>query len=244
MTHLLAIDTSSAWCSVALSIHESAPQLRHELVSAGASQLLLPWVEDLLLDANLQLKDMDAIAVGIGPGAFTGVRLGVAAVQGLAISTNLPVIPVTSLDAIAAQLCKTQQFKKKQPQCFVIAIDARMDEIYWAKYQSAESISELPRRLGDIHLSKPEDIQLGGIHYLAGSGLKVFGERLFVNHTISSDALDADISISAIGILECAKRALKNNQQCDVHHLAPLYVRDKVALTTHEREIAFGKSSS
>lgn len=244
MTRLLAIDTSSAWCSVTLSIHESAPQLRHELVSAGASQLLLPWVADLLLDANLQLQDMDAIAIGIGPGAFTGVRLGVAVVQGLAISKNLPVIPVISLDAIAAQVCKTPQFKKIQPQFFVIAIDARLDEIYWAKYQSAQLISELPIRLGDIHLNKPEDVQLEGIHYLAGSGLKAYGDRLFENHTISLDAQDADISISALGILECAKKALQNHQKCDVHHLAPLYVRDKVALTTNEREIAFGKSSA
>lgn len=244
MTHLLAIDTSSAWCSVALSLNESPPNLRHELVSAGASQLLLPWVEDLLQGANLQLKDMDAIAIGIGPGAFTGVRLGVAAVQGLAISLNLPVIPVVSLDAIAAQVRNTPQFKKMKPGFFVITIDARMDEIYWAKYQSPESISELPMRIGDIHLSKPEDIQLEGIHYLAGSGLKAYGDRLFANQTFAPETLDAEISISAIGILDCAQHALKKNKQCDVRNLAPLYIRDKVALTTNERQIAFGKTSA
>jgi tRNA threonylcarbamoyladenosine biosynthesis protein TsaB len=85
VANILAIDTSSAWCSVALSLDDQAPVLRHEAVSAGASQLLLPWIEDLLSNAKIALKDLDAIAIDIGPGAFTGVRLGVAAVQGLAI---------------------------------------------------------------------------------------------------------------------------------------------------------------
>ena len=82
MTRILAIDTSTAWCSVALSLGDKSPILRHELVSAGASQLLLPLVEKLLEEANIRLNELDAIAVGIGPGAFTGVRLGVAVVQG------------------------------------------------------------------------------------------------------------------------------------------------------------------
>jgi len=97
----LAIDTSSAWCSVALSLGESDPISRHQPVAAGASQLLLPWIEEMLQASNLTMTDLDAIAIGIGPGAFTGVRLGVAAVQGLALAANLPVIPITSLDAIA-----------------------------------------------------------------------------------------------------------------------------------------------
>jgi len=79
VANILAIDTSSAWCSVALSLDDQLPVLRHEAVSAGASQLLLPWIETLLSNAKIKLKDLDAIAVGIGPGAFTGVRLGVAA---------------------------------------------------------------------------------------------------------------------------------------------------------------------
>ncbi len=73
MTRILAIDTSTAWCSVALSLGDQAPILRHELVSAGASQLLLPWVETLLEEANLKLNELDVIAIGIGPGAFTAL---------------------------------------------------------------------------------------------------------------------------------------------------------------------------
>lgn len=235
MTRILAIDTSTAWCSVALSIGDQAPILRHELVSAGASQLVLPWVEALLEQANIKLNELDAIAVGIGPGAFTGVRLGVAAVQGLAIVCDLPILPVASLDAIAAQLIKTNLFEDAKPRNFVIAIDARMDEIYWAKYESPMQQQDLAKRIGDIHLSKPEELDLTGVQFLAGSALKVFGERLFAKATLPSAALDAKIHLTALGILDCAKVRLKEGRQIHVRELEPLYVRDKVALTTQER---------
>ena len=147
MKRILAIDTSSAWCSVALSFGEVEPAFRHQPVAAGASQLLLPWIEEILEASKLALTDLDAIAIVIGPGAFTGVRLGVAAAQGLALAANLPVIPVVSLDAIAMQLLSGPDFQKVQPSQFVVAVDARMDEIYWAKYQYASSDNE-PQRLG------------------------------------------------------------------------------------------------
>ncbi len=233
MANLLAIDTSSAWCSVALSLGEQVAEHRHEAVSAGASQLLLPWIEALLRKANIELKDLDAIAVGIGPGAFTGVRLGVAAVQGLAISNNLPVIAVTSLDAIAAQLITTHAFKDINPKAFIIAIDARMEEVYWAKYEYQSN--QLPKRIGDIRLTKPEDIDLQDIEFLAGSAINAYSKRL----TQFKGALDSEIAISSLGILACAKQMLAEGKQQDVRQLEPLYVRNKVALTTAEREEAF-----
>lgn len=239
MTRILAIDTSTAWCSVALSLGDSSPIFRHEMVSAGASQSLLPWMEELLAQENMKLSELDVIAVGIGPGAFTGVRLGVAAVQGLAMSCSLPVIPVVSLDAVAAQLLHTNSFRQIKPKNVVIALDARMDEIYWAKYEVANE--NLPLRIGDIQLSKPEDIDLLGIEYIAGSGVKAYGDRLFTRsaQTFDSTSLDADIQISALGILECAQQKWLLGQQCNVRDLEPLYIRNKVALTTQERIEAF-----
>jgi tRNA threonylcarbamoyladenosine biosynthesis protein TsaB len=230
LANILAIDTSSAWCSVALSLGDKAPEFRHEAVSAGASQLLLPWVESLLANASLALKDLDAIAVGVGPGAFTGVRLGVAAAQGLAISNNLPVIPVCSLDAIAAQITATDIYKKTKPQRLIIAIDARMEEIYWAHYEA--QLDQLPKRMSEIHLTKPEVINFDGVQLLAGSALNAYTSRL----PIFNGASDAEISISALGILECAKQSYKQGLQVDVRLLEPMYVRNKVAFTTAERE--------
>jgi len=235
LTRILAIDTSSAWCSVALSLGDEPPFIKHEPVSAGASQLLLPWVNELFTQAKISLKDLDAIAIGVGPGAFTGVRLGVAAVQGLAIATQIPVIPVASLDAIAMQLVHTNQFLSASPMNFIVAIDARMDEVYWARYQIHDD--GLPQRIGEIRLSKPEALEFDGVEYVAGSALNEFGDRLFTsnNSMMSKSQLEPDISVSALGVLECAKVQWIRGHQIDVHLLEPLYIRNKVALTTLER---------
>lgn len=235
MARILAIDTSSAWCSVVLSLDGSTPLVRHQQVSAGASQLLLPWIEELLQLSSVSLCSLDAIAIGVGPGAFTGVRLGIAVVQGLAIASKLPVLPVVSLDAIAAELVQTPAFKSSGAASFVIAVDARMGETYWAKY--AQGFSGLPKRDGGIALSTPELVDLVGMQYLAGNAVKEFGDRIFgtVGARFPDDQINADIGIHALGILSCANEMWSQGLQQDIHLLEPLYIRNKVALTTLER---------
>jgi len=239
LTRILAIDTSSAWCSVALSIDNNEPLFRHDPVSAGASQLLLPWIEEMLIQADISLHDLDAIAIGVGPGAFTGIRLGLAVAQGLAISSRLPVLPVASLDAIASQLVLSSQFKLSHASIFAVAVDARMDEIYWAKYQT--STLGLPSRLSDIQLTKPDKLDLSGVQFLAGSAINEYGERLFTSNSskLSTPFLDKNIGISALGVLDYGKKDLLDGKQIDISDLEPLYVRNKVALTTEERSILY-----
>lgn len=239
MTRILAIDTSSAWCSVALSIDNNEPLFRHDPVSAGASQLLLPWIEEMLIQADISLHDLDAIAIGVGPGAFTGIRLGLAVAQGLAISSRLPVLPVASLDAIASQLALSPQFRSSHASIFAVAVDARMDEIYWAKYQMSDL--GFPTRLGDIQLTKPEKIELSGVQFIAGSAINEYGERLFTSNSskLSAPFLDKKIGISALGVLDCGKKDLLDGKQIDISDLEPLYIRNKVALTTEERSILY-----
>ena len=239
MTRILAIDTSSAWCSVALSVDNNEPLFWHDPVSAGASQLLLPWIEEMLIQADISLHDLDAIAIGVGPGAFTGIRLGLAVAQGLAISSRLPVLPVASLDAIASQLALSPQFRSSHASIFAVAVDARMDEIYWAKYQTSDL--GLPTRLGDIQLTKPEKIELSGVQFIAGSAINEYGERLFTSNSskLSTPFLDKNIGISALGVLDYGKKDLLDGKQIDISDLEPLYVRNKVALTTEERSILY-----
>ena len=240
MTRILAIDTSSAWCSVALSLSDAVPLVRHQKVSAGASQLLLPWIEELLHQTSSELASLDAIAVGIGPGAFTGVRLGVAVVQGLATAAKLPVLPVASLDAIASQLVLKPAFISTGAKSFVIAIDARMGEVYWAKYQIVPN--QLPQRQGDIHLTSPELVELKNIEYLAGSAIREFGDRLLssIQDSFTSNQLDPDIGVDAQGVLACAQNMWRKGLQQDIHLLEPLYIRNKVALTSAERSEQHG----
>ncbi len=223
-----------------LSLSDAAPLVRHQKVSAGASQLLLPWVDELLSEASIELTSLDAIAIGVGPGAFTGIRLGVAAVQGLAIAARLPVLPVASLDAIASQLVLTPAFISSGAQSFVIAVDARMEEIYWARYQMTSN--DLPQRQSDIHLSAPEGVDLTNIDFIAGSAIAEFGDRIFasISKPLSNSRLDSSIGVDALGVLACAQDMWSKGLQQDIHLLEPLYIRNKVALTSTERSQLHG----
>lgn len=250
MKRILAIDTSSAWCSVALLIDDtnSAERIvqRHELLGPSASQHVLPWIADVLKTECIALRDLDAIAVGIGPGAFTGVRLGVAVVQGLAFATDLSVAPVASLDAIAAMALTHPLIERMDAGIhrFTVAIDARMGEVYWANYSvlraqnggqpaSSELHAELPIRLGDIYLTKPEGVQFGDSQCAFGSAIieypSVFDQKIHPNQ------LDGTLGVGASGVLRCAKEMLFNRKLVKVGQLEPLYVRNKVALTSAER---------
>jgi len=229
LSRLLAIDTSSAWCSVALSTGSEQPLFRHEKLSSAASQHLLPWIDALLQEAKLELQDLDAIAVNIGPGAFTGVRLGLAVTQGLALSANLPVIPVMSLDAIAAQFHQSG-ISNHQATNLVVAIDARMDEVYWAQYQL--QLNAQAERISDAHLSAPELVELSEADIVIGSAILEYGDRLPTPDTIIKQD---QIGAHALGVLISAQAMWDQGMQIPVAQLEPLYVRNKVAFTTEER---------
>jgi len=229
LSRLLAIDTSSAWCSVALCTGSEQPLFRHEKLSSAASQHLLPWIDSLLQEAKLELQDLDAIAVNIGPGAFTGVRLGLAVTQGLALSANLPVIPVMSLDAIVAQFHQGR-LSNHQATNLVVAIDARMDEVYWAQYQL--QLNAQAERISDAHLSAPELVELSEADIVIGNAILEYGDRLLTPDTIIKQD---QIGAHALGVLIRAQAMWNQGMQIPVAQLEPLYVRNKVAFTTEER---------
>jgi tRNA threonylcarbamoyladenosine biosynthesis protein TsaB len=158
----------------------------------------------------------------------------------LATAACLPVIPVASLDAIASQLVQTPAFIASGAQSFVIAVDARMQEVYWASYRVGSTL--LSQRQGDIHLTAPEQVELSQIDFLAGSAITEFGDRLFASapSPFSSTHLDSSIGVNALGVLACAKDMWSKGLQQDVHLLEPLYIRNKVALTSAERSQQHG----
>ena len=222
---ILAIETSSSWCSVALGLTQQKILQRHDDVGSTASQYLLPWVQTLLQEAQLELVDLDAIAVDIGPGAFTGVRLGVACAQGLALGANLPVLSVVSLDSIAMQAVQSGNYQSHDNEHFLVILDARMGEVYWAKYTMQDG---WPTRLAEPQLALPGTLDTQGIGWVVGSGV------VLCNHAIQALA-HGEINANALGILASAKQQLIAGLQHDVRLLKPLYVRNKVAFTSAER---------
>ncbi|QID17526.1 tRNA (adenosine(37)-N6)-threonylcarbamoyltransferase complex dimerization subunit type 1 TsaB [Nitrogeniibacter mangrovi] len=225
---LLGIETSCEIVTVAVATGEQLAQRRLD-GTRTPSETLVPTALALLAEHGLSLSALDAIVLGVGPGAFTGLRLGCSVAQGFALTADLPVLPVCSLDAIAAA--------QPHPMVFV-ATDARMGETYHAAY----------RREGDDVLAvtapaclPPELVALPeGAWWGAGSAFRACADRLLVNETRLLGC-DAEAVPEASALLRLAQlRGLE--AACDVTRIGPLYVRDKVALTTAERLARGGKA--
>lgn len=124
---LLALDTSTEACSVAL-LYNGEKTYLNELAQRTHAKRILPMVDEILTDSGLKLNQLDALAFGRGPGSFTGVRVGAAIAQGLALGTDLPVIPISNLTAMAQAA-----FELYQAENVATAIDARMNEVYFSQ---------------------------------------------------------------------------------------------------------------
>ena len=124
---LLALDTSTEACSVAL-LYNGEKTYLSELAQRTHAKRILPMVDEILTDSGLKLNQLDALAFGRGPGSFTGVRVGAALAQGLALGADLPVIPISNLTAMAQAAFELYQAKN-----VAAAIDARMNEVYFSQ---------------------------------------------------------------------------------------------------------------
>ncbi|MEY3724728.1 MAG: tRNA ((37)-N6)-threonylcarbamoyltransferase complex dimerization subunit type 1 TsaB [Pseudomonadota bacterium] len=232
---ILAIDTSTSWCSVALCFDDKPIVHRHEQLGSKASQHLLPWCSNLLQHYGARFSDLNALAVGVGPGAFTGVRLSVAVAQGLSTGSQLPVIPVTSLDTMASQFAKYHQMP--QNTTFIIALDARMGEVYWARYEPG---ALQPKSINPIQLTAPEYIEDNNQDLIAGNALSEYADY-FKDHFVGRQH-DPQLVPNALCILDLAQARYQAGQTIPVEQLEPLYIRNKVALTTQERHDAASRT--
>ena len=123
--NLLALETATEACSAALAIDGEIREV-FKVAPREHSELILPMVDELMAEAGITIEQVDAIAFGRGPGAFTGLRIAVGVTQGIAFGAGLPVVPVSTLAALA---------QGSESDRVLAAIDARMDEVYWGAYQ-------------------------------------------------------------------------------------------------------------
>lgn len=228
---LLAIETSSLAGSVALMIRGEVRELRSpDKVSHSA--WILPTIQQLLAEASVSLQQLDAIAYGAGPGAFTGLRLACGIAQGLSLGAELPLIGVGSLEALA--------LSANAPRVLV-AVDARMNEIYTACYAVHDAaVQELvaPVCVPPESLTAPDGRDWAG----CGSAFAVYGELLTARIGGCLRSVDAAAVPRAADVARLAAPRVARGETLDAALAAPLYVRDKIALTTSERIARGGKA--
>ena len=149
--NILALDTSTETCSVALWTHEV---LYTECVLApkAHAQLILPQVKRLLSEANIALTQLNLITFGQGPGSFTGLRIAASITQGLSYAHNIPVLPISSLRALAQGAFRKQGYSK-----VYAVMDARMQEVYWGGFELRDGIMMCMR---EEQLNTPESIEV------------------------------------------------------------------------------------
>ncbi len=166
-TTLLAIDTATEACSAALWIDGSVTA-RHVHAPNRHSELLLPMIEEVLAAGGATVAELNAVAWGRGPGAFTGLRIGAAIAQGVAFGRGIPVVPVSTLQAMAQRHCAPQ---------VVAAIDARMDQVYWACYRNEGGLMTV---IGRERLTLPREVALpkSGDWLAVGSGWDRYGRQM------------------------------------------------------------------
>ncbi len=236
MTALLAFDTATETMCVALQ-RDARVWLHEAPGGAKASASLLPAILDLLGQAGMRVADLDAIAFGRGPGAFTGLRTACAVAQGLALGAGRPVLPIDTLLAVAvdAQNSDADECGGGSLASVWVAMDARMNEIYAARAvcdARGWRLSVAPYLTDAAALNARWAADPPS--HVAGSALSAFGDSLVTAAARRSpNALPRGTAL-----LRLADAAWRAGAAVDAAQALPLYVRDKVAQTTAERDAA------
>ncbi len=229
MTTLLAFDTATEHLSVAVAVRERV--FVHEAAGGAlASATLIPAILALLAQAGVALRDLDAIAFGRGPGAFTGLRTACSVAQGLAFGAEKPVLPIDTLLAVAEDSRGGADHRRVW-----VAMDARMNEIYAAQYEFSQGrwqVLDAPVLITPAALN--ERWQAAPPQAVAGNAVPAFGALLHSGAAV----IHPHARPTARAMLPLAHALWRDGGAVDAALALPLYLRDKVAQTTLEREAA------
>ncbi len=225
---LLAVETSTEACSAALHIDGEIKEC-FEIAPREHTKLILPMIDSLLAEAELKPQQLDALAFSRGPGSFTGVRISTGVIQGIALGAELPVVPVSTLAAIAQHY-----LKQSENQCAYTAMDARMGEIFWGVYKkNTQGYAEL---IGEEAVTLAENVifpNTQGVGIGSGWGIyqQILTDRLGVLlFDVEADHLPRASAIADLGVI-----GFDQGLAVDVEKAMPVYLRDKVAKKESER---------
>ena len=229
--NLLAIDTATECCSAALLCGERLIE-RSELAPRRHAELILPMIDSLLVEAGLSRRSLDGIAVGRGPGAFTGVRLGISVAQGLALGLDIPVVPVSSLAALA------QDAPDATGDSILAVIDARMGEIYAGAFRRdnnglvAPLMDEMVGRATEFIFPQSKNWTV------VGTGWAAYHAALAARLAAPPRLADGARYPQARSVAHLALPQFVAGQGVSPEYALPVYLRDKVALTLEEQRRA------
>jgi tRNA threonylcarbamoyladenosine biosynthesis protein TsaB len=222
MKTLLAIDTSGDACSAALlsgerieQVLESAPR-RH-------GELILGMMQQVLDDAGTRLDALDAIVFARGPGSFTGVRIAVAVAQGAAFGAGLPLVPVSTLAAIAQG-----EFRRSGERRLLVALDARMGEVYWGCFEIDARGLAVARC--EERVCPPEAVEApdGEGWFGVGPGWSVYGAELAARTRVAPNHYAGEAFCEARDLAVLGAAELAAGHAVPPERAAPVYLRDRV----------------
>lgn len=222
---ILAIDTATEACSVALLDEERCDEI-FEVIPRQHTERVLPMVDEILKQANYSLSQMDALAFNCGPGSFTGVRVATSVVQGLAFSANLPVVPVSSLAALAQMA-----FRLEQKENSLSTIDARMKEMYWACYHCVNGIMQLVDTEKVTTADKVSTFSASSDNtecHAIGSGWDTFKDELSQSQRVNITSSSQGAFPHAQDIAVLARHAYEQGAAVSAEEAIPSYVRNEV----------------
>ncbi|MEO5558902.1 MAG: tRNA (adenosine(37)-N6)-threonylcarbamoyltransferase complex dimerization subunit type 1 TsaB [Dokdonella sp.] len=225
--NLLAVETATESCSAALLVGERL-LTRSEIAPRRHADLLLPMCEELLAEAGLARRDLVALGVGCGPGAFTGVRLAISAAQGIALALDIPIVAVSSLAALAMQA-------PDNGAAILAVIDARMGEIYAGAFRrTAAGLVEAidAESVGNAAALKLPDMTAWNV---VGSGWASYREALAFHFPTPPVWADGERYPQAADIARLALPLARAGKGVAPELALPVYLRDKVALTLVEQ---------
>ena len=225
---ILAIDTSTRVGSIAVV---EGPLLKAQQIlniSATHNQRLLPGIERILADTGWSLDDLDGFAVSLGPGSFTGLRIGLSIVKGLAWATGKPLATVPTLDALAVNVSCV-------PHKICPIMDARKGEVYTAVYRRGDE--GIPQRLTSYMVIKPEELValISETTVIVGDGLLSYGDYLKreLGNRLVLPAPHLNV-IHASSVAWLGWHKLRSGESEDVSSCTPLYVRPSEAELSRE----------
>ena len=218
---LLAIEAATEACSAAVMVDGEVVE-RYQVAPRQHNELILPMCESVLAEMQVSLPQLDAIAFGCGPGAFTGVRIAAGITQGIALAHDLPVASISTLANLAFQAPVTHE------QNILACIDARMNEIYWAIYQKTQTSVEL---MNQEQVQPAASIEALSQTMAYGCGTGWSCDRIALQALTQLD----DLCIDEQALPRASVTAQLGEQKYQAQQLVapeealPVYLRDQVA---------------